>query len=256
LREDEIMARKTGRFRVGTSGYQYDHWQGVFYPEDIRKRDWFVYYAQRFPAVEINNTFYNLAAEKTFRQWRDNAPAGFEYVLKYSRYGSHMKRLKDPASHLDLFMSRARVLGRHLGPVLVQLPPHWGADPPRLRAFLAAAPRKVRWAIEVRDASWLCEDIYAVLRKHHAALCIHDLIADHPREITADWVYLRFHGPQATQRKYEGRYPHQAMTAEADRVRDYLADGMDVYAFFNNDQAGHAVRNAGELMRYVKERMA
>jgi uncharacterized protein YecE (DUF72 family) len=103
--------------------------------------------------------------------------------------------------------------------------------------------------LELRDPSWLCEDVYALLRRHRVALCIHDLIERHPRVQTASWVYLRFHG-----NGHAGSYSPQALSAIARRIRVHLADGHDVYAFFNNDIGGHAVRNAIDLRRYVEGR--
>jgi uncharacterized protein YecE (DUF72 family) len=240
------MARRRGKLRIGTSGYQYDDWRGLFYPKDLPKSAWFDHYTQRFDAVELNATFYRLPEAATFERWRDAAPQGFCYALKFSRYGTHLKRLKDPADTIGLFIERARLLGPKLGPILVQLPPRWHVDPERLAAFLDEAPRQYRWAVELRDSSWLCEDIYAVLRKHGAALCVHDRIERHPRVRTADWVYLRFHGDE-----YTGSYSPQALSAAARRIRAHLADGHDVYAFFNNDIGGHAVRNAEDLRRYA-----
>jgi uncharacterized protein YecE (DUF72 family) len=240
------MARRRGRLRIGTSGYQYDDWRGLFYPKDLPKSAWFAHYAQRFDAVELNATFYRLPEAATFERWREAAPQGFCYALKFSRYGTHLKRLKDPAETIGLFIERARLLGPSLGPILVQLPPRWHVDPDRLAAFLEAAPKRYRWAIELRDPSWLCEDIYALLRRHGAALCVHDLIERHPRVRTADWIYLRFHGDE-----YTGSYSPQALSAEARRIRTHLADGHDVYAFFNNDIGGHAIRNAADLRRYA-----
>ncbi|MFO7975679.1 MAG: DUF72 domain-containing protein [Candidatus Hydrogenedentota bacterium] len=244
------MAR--GELRVGTSGYQYDHWKGVFYPNGLSKNEWFEHYASHFDTVEINNTFYNLPQAATFDTWRDRAPNGFRYVLKFSRYGTHMKKLKDPEASLGVFLERAERLKAFLGPILVQLPPHWKCAPERLDAFLAAAPKRHRWAVELRDTSWLCEETYAVLRKHGAALCIHDMIPDHPEVLTATWTYLRFHGPQHT-RKYQGEYPHQTLKGVATRIRGYLDSGKDVYAYFNNDQHGYAVKNALQLRRYVEQ---
>jgi uncharacterized protein YecE (DUF72 family) len=231
---------------IGTSGYQYDDWRGRFYPSDLPKSAWFAHYAEHFDAVELNATFYRLPEASTFDRWRNAAPAGFCYALKFSRYGTHMKKLKDPGGPIELFVERARLLGPTLGPILVQLPPRWHVDVGRLRAFLEAVPKHYRWAIELRDPSWLCEDVYALLRKHGAALCVHDLIERHPRVQTADWVYLRFHGD-----RYSGSYSPQALSAAARRVRAHLANGRDVYAFFNNDVGGHAVRNAADLRRYV-----
>jgi uncharacterized protein YecE (DUF72 family) len=240
--------RTAAEVRIGTSGYQYDHWRGPFYPDDLPKRRWFEYYAGRFDTVEINNTFYRLPKEETFDRWREQAPDGFLYVLKYSRYGTHIKRLKDPARHVDAFMERAVRLEKHLGPILVQLPPHWHADVDRLAAFLDATPGEQRWAIELRDPDWLREEVYAVLREHGAALCIHDMLDEHPRFTTADFTYLRFHGDH-----YRGSYSPQALSAAARRIRDHLAHGRDVFVFFNNDERGYAVENAMDLRRYVDE---
>lgn len=234
---------------MGTSGYHYEHWRGVFYPESLSSENWFDHYARSFDTVEINNTFYRLPAGDTFDVWRERAPHGFLYALKFSRYGSHLKHLKEPAAAIDNFLEAARRLEDGLGPVLVQLPPRWGADPGRLEGFLEAAPEDLRWAVEVRDPSWLCEAVYAVLRRAGAALCIHDLIEDHPRQITADWTYLRYHGD-----RYAGSYSHQKLTAEAERITGRLANGTDVFAYFNNDKGGHAVFNARDLRRYVASR--
>lgn len=231
-----------GTLRIGTSGYQYDHWRGPFYPDDLPKSRWFEHYAGRFDTVEVNNTFYHLPGADTFERWRAAAPAGFCYALKYSRYGTHMKRLKDPEAHLGRFLEAARGLGPALGPILVQLPPRWRADPERLAAFLDAAPGDCRWTVEVRDERWLCDEVFAVLESHGAALCIHDMLPDHPRRLTADWVYLRFHGDH-----YQGSYSSAFLAARAEEIRADLAAGRDVYAYFNNDEAGHAVRNASEL---------
>jgi uncharacterized protein YecE (DUF72 family) len=240
------MSGKQGTVRIGTSGYQYDHWQGVFYPTDLPKKQWFAYYAKHFDTVEINSTFYRLPPPETFDAWREQAPTGFCYALKFSRYSTHLKHLKDPHEPLVRFIERADRLHQCLGPILVQLPPHWNVDPERLRGFLQVAPRDYRWAIELRDPRWLCDAVYAILRAHNAALCLHDMIEDHPRLRTADWVYLRFHGVH-----YGGSYTHQALTAQARYIQQYLAAGLDVFAYFNNDAQGYAVQNAADLRRYV-----
>jgi uncharacterized protein YecE (DUF72 family) len=238
---------RRGELRVGTSGYQYPHWAGDFYPDDLPGRRWFDHYAERFDSVEINNTFYRLPEPEVFDRWRERAPAGFRFALKYSRYATHLKHLKDPEEPLERFLERAERLGSRLGPILVQLPPHWRADPERLDAFLRLAPRRHRWAVELRDESWLRQEVYEVLRRRRAALVIHDLIDRHPDELTADWTYLRFHG-----RSYGGSYSHQALSARARCIRRWLRQGRDVYAYFNNDVGGHAPRNAAQLRRYVE----
>jgi uncharacterized protein YecE (DUF72 family) len=237
-----------GRARVfiGTSGFHYRHWRGVFYPKALPAREWFSHYARHFDTVEINNTFYRLPEEEVFDDWREQAPAGFCFALKFSRYGSHLKRLKEPRPILRRFLERARRLREHLGPILIQLPPRWRADAGRLDAFLAATPRAQRFAVEFRDPSWLGSPTLAVLRRHGAALCIHDALEGHPREVTAEFVYLRFHGDS-----YVGSYSPQALTAEARRIRQWLQRGLDVHAYFNNDVGGHAVRDALRLRRYL-----
>ena len=239
------MSRE-GTLRIGTSGYHYDHWKGVFYPEDLPKAEWFSYYARNFATVEINNTFYHLPEASTFNAWRRQAPKGFCYALKFSRYGSHIVRLKKPRSTIGKFLQRAGRLGEFLGPILVQLPPNWKADPERLAAFLKAAPKDYRWAVEFRDPRWLCEEVFAILKEHGCALCVHDMIDDHPRLVTAEWVYLRFHGDH-----YSGCYTPQFLTARAAEIRAYLAAGLDVFAYFNNDAQGFAIQNATDLKRYV-----
>lgn len=233
--------------RVGTSGYQYDHWRGVLYPEGVPKRRWFEIYAQHFDTVEINNTFYHLPGANVFDHWREQAPQGFLYALKFSRYGTHRRRLNDPQNLVTHFVEVAQRLHGLLGPILVQLPPRWDVNVARLEAFLDIVPHRYRWAVEVRDPRWLTDAVYATLRRHNAALCIHDHIKDHPRVITATWVYLRYHGGATD----TGSYSNDQLSRETDFIQRCMADGHDVYAYFNNDQGGHAVRNALQLKAYV-----
>jgi uncharacterized protein YecE (DUF72 family) len=233
--------------RIGTSGYQYDHWRGVLYPEGLPKRRWFETYAQTFDTVEINNTFYRLPGPQVFDHWHAQAPPGFLYALKFSRYGTHRRRLNDPQNSVTRFIDVAKRLRGLLGPILVQLPPRWDVNVERLDAFLAFAPRRYRWAVEVRDPRWLTEAVYATLKRHKAALCIHDHIKDHPREITTDWVYLRYHGGA----EETGAYTDSQLSHEAAFIRSCQKRGLDVYAYFNNDLGGHAVRNALQLKKFV-----
>ncbi len=238
--------RHPAMFRIGTSGYHYNHWRGVFYPEDLPKARWFSHYARNFDTVEINNTFYHLPSASTFDLWKEQAPAGFCYSVKFNRYGSHFMRLKKPRPTISKFLARAKRLGKSLGPILVQLPPHWSVNDARLESFLRAAPRSVRWALEFRHPSWLCQEVFTILQRYQAALCIHDIIANHPRLLTAPWTYLRYHGDH-----YAGSYSRQKLVAEAKWIRRQLAGGADVFAYFNNDVQGHAIRNAADLKRYV-----
>lgn len=245
------MTRQTSQVWIGTSGYQYNHWKGIFYPEDLPKKNWFLHYRDHFKTVEINNTFYHLPKAETFETWRDQAPEDFCYALKYSRYGSHMKKLKDPEQALDTFMAVASILQTKLGPVLVQLPPHWKANPKRLDEFLKKVPSGQRFTVEFRDPSWLDDSVFAILENHQAALCVHDMIDDHPDRVTTDWAYYRFHG-----RNYGGEYSYQKLSAVADRLTEHIQAGRDVFVYFNNDLEGNAVYNALDLQRYVEARIA
>jgi uncharacterized protein YecE (DUF72 family) len=240
------MTPSQGTVRVGTSGYHYNHWKGIFYPDDLSKSKWFSHYAQHFDTVELNNTFYRLPSAVVFDGWKGQAPAGFLYALKFNRYGSHWMRLKNPDATIGNFLNAAQRLEASLGPILVQLPPQWNVDAARLDSFLAAAPQNLRWAVEFRNPSWLCDEVYQILERHHAALCIHDMIQQHPRVATSGWTYLRFHGDH-----YAGTYSAQKLAAEAKWIKQQSARGLDVFVYFNNDAQGYAVRNAADLKRYA-----
>jgi uncharacterized protein YecE (DUF72 family) len=240
------MTAKHGKLRVGTSGFHYNHWKGIFYPDKLPKSKWFPFYAEHFDTVEINNTFYHLPSGNAFDCWRNQAPPGFLYALKFNRYGSHWMRLKNAQQTIGNFLALANRLEKFLGPILVQLPPHWKVNAQRLDEFLTVAPRSLRWAVEFRNPSWLCDEVYAVLERHQAALCIHDMIAEHPRILTADWTYLRYHG-----QRYSGSYSRQQLTAGAKWMKGRIESGTDVFAYFNNDAQGYAVKNAADLRHFV-----
>lgn len=238
--------------RVGCSGYDYPSWDGVAYPQGSTSEERFRHYAERFDAVEVNATFYGLPDPHTVDAWRERAPQGFCYAVKLNQYGTHRKKLKDPGDWVPRFVEVVERLGPSLGPVLCQLPPNWRANPERLDGFLATAPGRLRWAVELRDPSWLTDDVLEVLRSHGAALVIHDLIPDHPRVVTADWTYLRRHGPDPDH-PYQGSYSPQAIGGLARRVRRHHDAGRDVYVFFNNDVGGAAPRDADRLGRSLTD---
>src|SRR5262245_56364219 len=234
---------RAGALRIGTSGFVYASWKGRFYPPSLLAGDWLKYYAGHFDTVEINNSFYRLPEGAVFERWRRSVPRGFTFAVKFSRFGTHMKRLLTPEATIAYFLDRARWLGPRLGPVLVQLPPRWNPDLPRLDAFLAVAPRDLRWVVEVRDARWLGAPLYELLSRHAAALCIHDLIPDHPRVVTTDFTYVRFHGV-----RYGGSYTRTQLRPWATWMARQRAARLDVFAYFNNDVDGHAIENARTLI--------
>ncbi len=242
--------QKRGAARIGCSGWSYPDWRGVIYPAASPARSWFGLYAAMFDTVEINSTFYRLPSVPTVDTWRQQAPAGFRYALKVGRYGTHRRKLRDPEAWLPNHVDRALRLGEHLGPNLLQLPPHWHRDVARLDDLLSVASTigpALQWAVEFRDPSWLHDSVYSVLAGHGAALCIHDLIEGHPWQRTAGWTYLRFHGPDASRHTYQGRYGGRRLWRVADRLGGWLDGGCDVYAYFNNDIGGDAVFDAAWL---------
>jgi uncharacterized protein YecE (DUF72 family) len=238
------------RVRIGTSGWHYKHWLGgVFYPEGMRASEMFQFYARHFDTVEINNSFYRLPTATTFDNWRDSSPSNFCYAVKGSRFITHMKKLKDPQSSSEKFFLVVERLERKLGPILFQLPPRWKQNTERLEEFLRTLPPEHQYAVEVRDESWLVPEVYNLLRKYNAAFCIHDF-ADMkvPREITADFTYIRFHGP--TSAKYWGSYSDRSLREWADQIKQWRRT-LSVYAYFNNDPEGAAIRNALTLKEFV-----
>ena len=239
--------------RIGTSGWEYRHWRGRFYPHELSRDRWLEFYSARFDTVELNASFYRLPALATFDGWARRAPPGFRFAVKASRYLTHVRRLRDPEEPLERLWSRARRLGPHLGPVLYQLPPRWLPNVDRLRRFLGAVPSGPEQALEIRDRRWYRPDVLTALRGSPVSLCLHDM----PESETAPdpvgpIVYVRFHG--AGQR-YGGAYSPQRLSAWADRIAAWSSAGFPVWAFFNNDIGGHAVVDAERLRRMVQRRV-
>jgi uncharacterized protein YecE (DUF72 family) len=239
--------RSTGSLRVGCSGWSYRDWRGVIYPAELPQRRWFEHYQSLFDTVELNATFYRLPSPTTVEGWAAAAGPGFLFAVKMGAFGSHRMKLNDAPRWLPNHIDRVARLGEHLGPNLVQLPPKWKRNAARLDEFLDATPTTMRWAVELREPSWLHDDVFDVLRRHGAALCIHDLLPDHPFELTTEWTYVRFHGPDALRQPYHGAYGSHGLARWVARLASELDAGHDVYAYFNNDWYGHAVHDAAHL---------
>lgn len=238
---------------IGTSGWQYRHWRRLLYPRGLPTEAWLAEYVRRFGTVEVNNTFYRLPERSTFERWRAATPDGFVFAVKASRYLTHVRRLIDPSGPVELLLDRASALGDRLGPVLLQLPPGLEKDVGRLDATLAAFPRGVRVAVEFRHASWFDAEIRAVLERREAALCLADRgeRAVSPAWRTAAWSYLRFHGGRS---RPGSCYRPAALQRSADLLCATWPDSEDVYAYFNNDHAGCALRDASRFARCLDER--
>ncbi|MEJ2551018.1 MAG: DUF72 domain-containing protein [Anaerolineales bacterium] len=235
---------------IGTSGWNYKHWQPIFYPQDLRHKDWLNFFQQHFDTVEINNTFYHLPKENTFQRWREQAPDGFLYAVKANRFITHMKKLKDCSSALENFIGRVKLLKENLGPILWQLPPHWHVNLERLEAFVDLLPKDLRHVFEFRDADWFREETRNILERHGLIFCIHDKQGlDCPQWVTAGSVYLRFHGSEGN---YGGKYGPECLHPWAERIRTWMDEGRSIFAYFNNDVSGYALEDARTLLDLLK----
>lgn len=238
-----------GRVLVGTSGWSYPHWAGVFYPEDLPRSDWFAHYVRHFPTVEVNATFYRLPSSSMIRRWREQSPPGFRFSVKGSRYVTHRRRLADPGEGVERFFDRVGGLGESLAVVLWQTPPSLERNLDVLESFLSRLPRNVRHAFEFRHRSWVDEVTFQLLARHDAAWVsasggpLHEI-----RQVTTDFVYARFHDLG------EGRYPDALLDVWADWLASQAEAGRDGYAYFNNDVAGHAPRDATRLAAALRRR--
>jgi uncharacterized protein YecE (DUF72 family) len=233
--------------RIGCSGWSYPHWRRRFYPEKLPAREHFAFYAQHFDTVELNNSFYRQPPRERFEAWREQAPPGFLFAVKGSRYISHIKRLAVEKKSVDLVVDSALGLGEKLGPILFQLQANFHLDLERLERFVGMLPDTARFAIEFRHDSWLIPAVFELLRSHRIALTI----PDHPRlpkslEITSDFTYVRMHLPP-----HGLGYGQRALEPWADRVVEWRHDGLDAFVYFNNDMEGHAVYDAQTLIRLV-----
>lgn len=233
---------------IGTSGWSYKHWRGTFYPEEIKVKDHFSYYVKHFNTVEINNTFYSLPLEETFINWKKNVPEDFIYVIKAYRNITHLKKLRDPLASLPPFFDRVRLLDKKLGPILFQLPPYLKLNMEVFKTFLKALPKGYRYVFEFRNPDWYKNEVYQLLKKYNCAFCIYEL-AGHlsPFEITADFIYLRLHGPG---NKYQGSYSDETLQKWAEQCYDW-SNAKEVFVYFDNDEKGYAAFNALRLQELI-----
>jgi uncharacterized protein YecE (DUF72 family) len=244
---------------VGTSGWSYRHWLGVFYPEGLKPAKFLEFYAEHFDCVELNASFYRLPNEATVQNWAKRTPENFKFCLKLSRLITHQRRLAGVEEPLATFFGRFRPLEetRKLGPVLVQLPPSLRFDPELAKRFFAllnARYSNCRFALEARHTSWFIDEALELLKRHRIAHVIAHSGGRFPscEAVTTDFVYMRFHGPGEL---YASNYPDEMLAEFAKEIAGWLQEGLDVWAFFNNDVGGYAVRNALRLRELVDTRL-
>lgn len=235
---------------IGTSGYNYKHWKGIFYPEHLSQKDWLRFYTTQFKTVEINATFYGSFTKAIVRRWYESTPKDFLFSIKGTRYVTHLKRLNDTKDAVKRFFDQLSPLKEKLGVVLWQFPENFTLKNNRverlecLELFLENLPVNIRQAVEFRDETWFCADVFNLLNIHNIALVINQAKKfPYYEAVTADFLYLRFHGPQAL---YSSEYQEEDIKYWAEKIKNYKKQG-DVFAYFNNDGDAYAVKNAREL---------
>jgi uncharacterized protein YecE (DUF72 family) len=244
------------RLYIGTSGWNYPHWEERFYPKGLGQDKWLDYYSRYFDTVEINLTFYRLPEKAVFKAWGDESPEGFSFVAKASRFFTHMKKLNNPQTNLVRFLQNAEGLRDKLRLVLFQLPPYWKVNKERLKRLVEYMAnqsflKNVKSVLEVRHESWLDDEVFDILKEANWSLCFADwprLTVEEP--VTADFIYVRRHGPGSL---YSSCYTEEMLKRDASRISEWLKKDMEVYVYFNNDAYGYAIKNALRLKELLSK---
>jgi uncharacterized protein YecE (DUF72 family) len=244
-----------GAIHIGTSGWSYKHWKGIFYPPKMKPEEWLVFYSAHFKITEINASFYRLPLRETVVGWKGKVPRGFVFCPKMSRYLTHMKKLKEPEETLKRFFDAFEPMKKIMGPVLVQLPPQLKFNYDRatyLYQLLKRKYRKYDFVMEVRHPGWLEEESLALMSKFDIGLVISQSGERLPYSemITAKNIYIRFHGPEAL---YASSYSDAMLKSFARKFKKWRKEGHAVWAFFNNDIFGYAVKDALRLQRLIEK---
>ena len=249
------MAKRTrlGRIEIGTSGWNYPHWRAPFY-QGAAPSEFLRLYARRFDSVEVNKSFYRLLTPTETRRWARQTGPSFRFAVKGSRFLTHMLKLKANPLAIRRFFTPLNPLGPKLGPVLFQLPPRWKPNVERLRTFLDSLPSGHRYAFELRNPEWIIDPVLALFRERGIAFCIYDFDGRAtPVHVTADFGYVRLHGPGA---RYRGAYTPEQLRGWADWIETQARVGLDVYCYFDNDEKAFAAQNASDLIGILRERGA
>jgi len=240
-----------GKLFIGTSGWAYGHWDGIFYPKDLPVKDKLKYFSKYFKTVEINYSFYHLPRPTTYQNWYNQTPEDFIFAVKASRFITHIKRLQGVKEAWKTFLENALYLKEKLGPILFQFPPSFRANEikiKRLEDFLKLITKnKLQYAFEFRHKSWCDKKVYNLLKKYKAAW----VIADSPsypksEEVTTDFIYVRMHGSKVL---FSSKYTKKKLQVLSEKIKKYLKQGLNVYVYFNNDAMGYAIENAKELLK-------
>jgi uncharacterized protein YecE (DUF72 family) len=245
-----VLSKEKSKYWIGTSGWRYDEWRGEFYPDVWPKSRWFEYYAQKFPCVEVNATFYRFFKDTTYQKWYDKAPEHFRYVLKAPRFITHRKYLKDVEKEIESFWKSVMILKEKFGLILLQLAPGMPYELERLRKALLTFGDPKRVAVEFRHIRWITDEVQDLLKETGAIFCN----SDSPKfklteRVTSDTGYIRLHGRMQW---YNYEYPKEELKEIAETAKRMgTQNAKDIYIFFNNDVGGFAPKNAQTLMNLL-----
>lgn len=241
------MDQSHSNLYLGTSGWAYKHWKGIFYPDNLPQTRWLEFFCNKFQTVEINATFYHIPSFQTVQSWNNRSPSDFTFSVKMSRLVSHIKKLKNCENELAWFFSVLKPLYSKSGVVLIQLPPVIKFDPGRINEFCSLLPEDLKFAFEFRNISWYNDETYQLLNRWGHTFCIHDMPGiETGKIVTSDSIYIRFHGFDSA---YGGDYPEPVLKTWAEWIKSQLDNGINIFGYFNNDIGGFAVKNCITLKR-------
>jgi uncharacterized protein YecE (DUF72 family) len=247
------------QFYIGTSGWHYKHWLGLFYPPDISGYNELRFHAEHFNTVENNSSFYRIAKESTYQTWFRMTPDHYKFSMKLNQLITHIHRLEvndEVREKVQYILTSTQVLKNKLGGIVIQLPPSFRFDVGKLRQFLAFFQAEIQAqeyrfdvAIEFRNKHWFTDEVYALLKQHNVAL-VAGQSSRYPevRQLTADFAYIRMHGPE---KLFASKYSLEQLEEWATYIRRISPQVKQVYVYFNNDFHGYALENAKELAKLV-----
>ncbi|KAA2245084.1 DUF72 domain-containing protein [Chitinophaga agrisoli] len=249
------MKKANTAWHIGTSGWSYKHWKGLYYPEKMKPVDYLAFYSQEYDCAEINTSFYHLPKVETVQHWVEQVPRSFLFCPKLNRYITHFKKLHDPAESMQRFFGVFDTIEESLGPILVQLPANATFNPSVTAEFyrlLATTYKQYDFSMEVRDKSWYSKESLALMEKYGIGLVIAHSGKRFPYKeaVTANHVYLRFHGPREL---YASGYATVSLRAYARKCAQWLKEKHKLWIFFNNDVAGHALEDSRKLKTMITE---
>ena len=240
---------------IGTSGFSYKHWKGLFYPEDLKTIEWLLFYSERFKITEINASFYHLPLKKTVEGWEKKTPKDFMFCPKMSRYLTHMKKLNDPEESFEKFFDVFAPLKKKIGPVLIQLPPSLRFNFEKAEHLYKLCKKQYHYynfAMEIRHETWMSEESIALMKQYNIAFVISQSGTKFPYAelVTADNVYVRFHGPAQL---YASQYSDEQLLHFGTLFKQWNNEGRSIWAFFNNDVFGYAFQDAKRLENMIAD---